>query len=459
MKKQYIEYQLIIFIATCSFTGCKKFVSIPPPLTQAESKVVFDNENAAMAAVAGLYSQMAQTSLTFANAASSVYPALSADELWNTAANTDYDAFRTNEINDQATGLPRLWQFGYRLIYHTNAVMEGLRKSTSINPELRNQLHGEMLIVRSFCYFHLVNLFGDIPLVLSTNFEITGSQPRTPVNDIYDQLQKDITEAVSLLPESNPGNVRTRPVKYAAHTLLARLHLFRQNWNEAEQRATEVINSGQFMLSNNLNTIFETSSKEAIWQLSSVSTLLNTSEGSLFIPATATARPAFAATPSLLSAIETDDQRKSAWLAGVTVSGIQYAYPFKYKVRRGEPPYKEYTVLMRLAEVYLIRAEALAQQDKLDQALVDLNIIRKRAGLPEITNDNKQEILLAIEQERRIELMFEWGHRWNDLKRTGKADQVLSVIKAPYWEDTDKLYPIPRYELESNPFLYQNPGY
>jgi hypothetical protein len=112
-----------------------------------------------------------------------------------------------------------------------------------------------------------------------------------------------------------------------------------------------------------------------------------------------------------------------------------------------------------LAELYLVRAEALAMQNNLTAALSDLNMIRKRAGLSNLpTNLNKEQILSAISQERRVELFIEWAHRWFDLKRTGNAITVLRPLK-PSLEESDLLYPIPYSQLETNPYLLQNPGY
>jgi hypothetical protein len=116
-------------------------------------------------------------------------------------------------------------------------------------------------------------------------------------------------------------------------------------------------------------------------------------------------------------------------------------------------------MVLRLAEQYLIRAEARAQQNNLAGAKDDVDAVRLRAGLPVLPDNlNRDEMLLAIEQERRIELFSEWGHRWFDLKRTGRALAVLSPLKAGITA-TDLLYPIPLDALKTNPNLVQNPGY
>ncbi len=117
-----------------------------------------------------------------------------------------------------------------------------------------------------------------------------------------------------------------------------------------------------------LSNIFLPSSAEAIWQLIPVSTGINTSEGNLFIPIFSFFRPTFAATAFLLNAFEINDQRKTSWLGSSVIGGQPYFYPLKYKVRTGGPPYTEYYMVVRLAELYLIRAEARAHQDNITAA-------------------------------------------------------------------------------------------
>jgi hypothetical protein len=115
-------------------------------------------------------------------------------------------------------------------------------------------------------------------------------------------------------------------------------------------------------------------------------------------------------------------------------------------------------MVFRLAEQYLIRAECYARQEKIDEAKSDLDMIRKRAGLPAETASIPDELLTAIAGERRIELFAEWGQRWFDLKRTHKATEILAPIK-PGWQPTDTLFPIPSGEILKNTALTQNEGY
>ncbi|MGN6400128.1 MAG: RagB/SusD family nutrient uptake outer membrane protein [Flavisolibacter sp.] len=450
----------ILLICSFFFPSCKKFLAIAPPQTQLQSVQVFNNSQTAIAAVAGLYSQMMQTSLAMTNGGATLYPALSAAELYNTASNADYDQFRNSNISPaSSTGLNRLWTFAYRNIYQANAIIEGLQNSADLSDSLKSQLHGEMLVVKALHYFYLVNLFGPVPLVTTTSFDANKILPNAPVVSVYDSIEADLIQAKEELPVSYPSAGRLRPNKWTAAALLARVYLYRQNWLAAETQASEVIGSGTYTILPSLNDVFLTTSNEAIWQLSPVSPTINTAEGNLFNPLSATARPPFAATDALLNAFETGDQRKTNWLKSTVSGGKTYYYPYKYKVRTAAPPYTEYYMVLRLSELYLVRAGARAQQNKLIEALGDLNTVRTRAGLPASSDSTRAGLLTAIDHERRIEFMFEWGHRWLDLKRTGQVNTFMASINPSSWQPEDALYPIPQYELDTNPFLTQNPGY
>jgi hypothetical protein len=120
----------------------------------------------------------------------------------------------------------------------------------------------------------------------------------------------------------------------------------------------------------------------------------------------------------IVNAFESSDKRKTDWLESVTAEGKTYYFPFKYKTDfAGLSTVQEYTVILRLAEVYLIRAEARARQGNVNGAKLDVNVIRTRASLAGTTAATDAQLMVAIEQERRVELFTEWGHRWLDLKR------------------------------------------
>jgi len=409
--------------------------------------------------MAGLYSQMMTPTLFFCNGAMSVYPALSSDELYNTAPDTDVDPFTHNALSsDNAIIYNNIWRYAYVYLYQANAILEGLENSTGVSAATKKQLKGEAKFIRAFCYFYLVSLFGDVPLITATDYRVNAALPRTPENEVYQLMVADLLEAQDLLETTYPVNDRTRPNKWTAAALLARVYLYQKDWTKAEAAATAVIHSGTYSLVADISNVFLANSEETIWQLLPVQPSLNTAEGIAFIPPASSIRPSYAVTTYLLNAFKTGDQRQAAWLQSDTVNGETYYYPYKYKVRSGTIK-TEYNVVLRLAEQYLIRAEARAQLNETAGAAEDLNRIRTRAGLMDTTINDQQALLAAIQQERQVELFAEWGHRWLDLKRTGRADAVLGMEKADDWQSTDALYPIPFTELQQNPFLTQNNGY
>ena len=461
MKKINDLLKIKILIITsaifCLMSSCKKYIQIAPPSNEATSAVVFSDEQSALSTVMGLYYQMSTNGLTIFDGGMSIFAGLSADEFSNTTVSTTYDPFSKNLIppNETTTNLNRLWRWAYTVIYQTNAIIEGLAKSTALNQSFKDKLTAEAKFCRAFTYFYLVNLYGEVPLLTSTDFRITSVAPRSSTADIYQLIKTDLLFAENLLAASYPeGDIR--PTRFTASALLARLYLFMGDWVNAEIKASLVINSNNYSLATDLGNVFLAGSSEAIWQLSH--TNFNTYEGFTFIPsASASSKPSLALTPALLNSFEPGDQRKTKWTGSKTVSGVTYTYPLKYKIKNSSTV-SEDNMVFRLAEQYLIRAEARAQQNNISGAQSDLNIIRNRAGLTGTSAIDQASLLLAIEQERRIELFAEWGHRWLDLKRWNQVNAVLGVIK-PTWNATAVLYPIPQAEINLNPFLTQNPGY
>lgn len=448
---------MIFAVASCCL-ACKKIVSVNNPIDRITAEKIFATDANARSAVAGVYSQMMVTTLYFYSGACTIYPALSADELVYTGVPGDMSAFNNNTLLPTTSTLNLdIWGKAYMTLYQINTCIEGLNNSTAITPTLKNQLLGEMKTARAFAYYHLSALYGDVPLVLSTNYTINATMPRTPIAQIQQQIITDLTEAAQLLNNNNPITDKSRPNKWTALALLARTYLLMGNWSEAEAITTAIIQSNAFTLTNNLNNVFLANSSEAIWQLAPVTALFNTVEGNRFIPASAAVRPTFILSDNLLNAFENNDLRRINWVRTNTISGIPHPYPFKYKIRNATTV-TEYYTLIRFAEIYLIRSEARANLNNLTGAISDVNIIRSRAGLPALQPTTQANAFLAIEQERRIELFAEWGHRWIDLKRTGKINIFLAALK-PNWQAFYALYPIPEAEIRNNPFLVQNQGY
>lgn len=441
-----------------TFTDCKKLVAVDEPDDSLTSKVVFSNDSLAQAAVNGLYIKVMNSTKHLLCGAMSVFPSLSGDELVRFIPMVNEDQFSFNAIppSNQLINV-NIWKAAYTYIYQCNICIEGLQKSTGVSLPLKDRLLGEIKFMRALCYYYLVNLYGDVPLALSTNADVNTMLSRSPTEQVYKQIETDLIAASNALIDVKE---KTLPTSFAAKALLARIYLHLKDWGKAEEHCSAVINSGHFLLHNNLNDVFKKDSKEVIFQLAPVQNGMNSPEGFLFV-VLGNGRPSYTLTSTLWDAFEPGDLRKDSWIKSGTFGGQNYRYPYKYKnyvsTPGGAP--NEYNVVLRLAEQYLIRAEAQAWQNRIENAVTDINTIRTRAGLHELLkNVSREECLQFIEQEKRIEMFAEWGHRWFDLKRTGHASAVLSKVKSN-WQYYDTLYPIPFSELESAPNLKQNVGY
>lgn len=440
-------------LMTILLNACSDYVDIAPPKDQLISSSVFTDDGTATAAVTGIYSGMDEFNYYFPTLLN-MFTAMSGQEYAYAASFDDFNQFRDNAILASNSYLDNLWSQPYSSIYHANSCIEGLRASDDLSADVKKQLIGEALFVRAFCHFYLVNVFGDVPLITTTDYKINTSLPRTPVAEVYDTIVNDLIAAKNMMQTNYPGTERIRPDKAVASALLARVYLYTGRWADAEKEATEVIDNPIYKL-DSLDDVFLKNSDEAIWQLQPVNPGRNTWLGSNLVPFSV---PYYRLTASLADAFEPGDRRFSAWVGAYTSGSTTVYYPYKYKVRTGTD-LTEYTMVLRLAEQYLIRAEARIKQGNLGTGRGDIDVIRRRAGLPPLPdNMDAVALLSALEQERRIELFSEWGDRWFNLRRTGRLNAVMSNALAT-WKPTAALYPIPTDALKTNHNLIQNTGY
>ncbi|MBC9932008.1 RagB/SusD family nutrient uptake outer membrane protein [Chitinophaga qingshengii] len=468
----YKKVMIGLLLAGGVFTSCKKLVEIGPPTTQVGLDQAFASDATATSAVLGIYNMSATRDLLFPL---SELPGLSANELQNNVSSPAYDEFKTNSLTVTNTVLPSLWSYSYATVAQANAMMEGITRSNGLSAPVKNQLLGETKVWRAFIYGYLVNIFGEVPLPVKDDPLGNATLPRSATAQVWSQMIGDLTEAQSLLADVYPSPLRIRINRQTANALLARAYLYQKDWAKAETAANAVINSGLYSLNKDLNTTFSNTSNEVIWQLSTLNglstyTTNRDANGGSYAAAAGTI-PAVTLTDTLYNTLEPGDKRKTSWVSATDIGGRNYKVITKYKQRvlaAGSTTGTEFNVMLRLAEQYLIRAEARAQQGNLSGAVSDVDSIRSKAGLPLLDkNITQPALLLAIEKEKAAELFGEWGHRWFDLKRTpavsggGKtrADEVIGGMRPATWTSTDVLYPIPDAQRVSNPALTQNPGY
>lgn len=489
LNRNVISTQKMLLL--CSTTilltlySCTKLVEVEGPPTSINEDNVYTNNATAIAAMTGIYGQMSKTSFgettgDFTGLTSiSLLSGLSSDELtlYNGVTAQRYIAYYKNKLissPSQSFGSEH-WPTLFNYIFRCNSVIQGVTKSNSLSEDIKKQLLGEARFTRAFCYYYLVSLYGELPLVTSTDVMKNLALVRSPVETILDFVKKELIGADSLLStvylngRLEVTNERLRPTKYAALALLSRVYLQEKDYANAESVTTRVIANSTLYSLTSLNDVFLANSMEAIWQLQPVRSGFNTEDGAVFIlPETGPqdvsgggGYPVFLS-EHILNSFEQNDARRANWTDSVTVGGATYFFPYKYKKGNFGDPITENLMVLRLGEQYLIRAEARAEQNNTEGAREDLNAIRNRAGLTNIDINDKLSILASIFHERQVELFTEWGHRWFDLKRSNKIDSIMATVsegKETHWQSHQALYPLPFEDVQMAQRLNQNPGY
>ncbi|GGI24885.1 RagB/SusD family nutrient uptake outer membrane protein [Pedobacter mendelii] len=461
MKIIYMFFKKAIILALVAVTlsSCKKFVEADLATNLISREDAFANDASATSATLTLYSYfLTVNSLQYV----SWLGGLSADELQNTTSNADLILFAQNVLpSNVSISSSYLWDYPYQVIRQSNLIIDGVNKSAGISAAVKSQLTGEAKFFRAMMYFNMVNYFGGVPISLDPTELNNARNPRASITETYTQILTDLKDAQNLLPTSYVGTaaLKVRANKWAATALLAKVYLYNKDYVNAEVEATKIIGSGTYTMATTANTFINTS-PETILQLSTLfgasafSTYRTTSSANNVSP------PNYVLYNNFTKDFELNDNRKTTWIDSTTFNAIKYYRINKYKVQTATAATlgNEYTVLFRLAEVYMIRAEARTQQANISGAQSDLNIIRTRAGLVNTTASTQATLLTAIAKERKLEFFGEFGNRWFDLKRTGTADAVLGPLKSTY-KTTAQLYPIPLSQINLNSNLTQNPGY
>lgn len=388
----------------------------------------------------------------------------------------------------------------YQGIRRANTVIERVPALTDLDPELRERLVAEARFLRGLFYFDLVRSYGDVPLITTTTPPVRIE--RTASEQIYQQvILPDLQYAAQVLPERSdyaPADLG-RATRGAAKALLARVHLFRNEFSQVEQYALEVIQSGEYSLEPDFADAFSVAGEfgqESIFEIGALP------EGSLDLGGNQYAntqgvrgspnrgwgfnRPSY----DLITFFGEEDPRRDATIIflGDTLNGTvirgdtstpdtTYTDQTRTQIAQIETyNQKTYTPgttaeeswghnrrLIRYADVLLMAAEALNENGKPQDALLYLNMVRQRARgdnpdlLPDITTTDQGELRQAIYEERRAELALE-GHRFFDLVRTGRASQVLGPMG--FVEGQHELLPIPQSEIDlSQGALTQNPNW
>jgi hypothetical protein len=463
-----LRFLCLIFVILIA--GCKKFVEVPLPTDSFAGALAYSSDKSTASVLNNIFGTLVGGN-NFAGGQSVGYTTgLYTDELQLTSTvNTTNNAFYANALIPNQPA-PFYTSF-YKTLYLANAAIEGTRASETLRN--KNQWLGEALFLRAFLNFQLVNLFGDVALSISSDYRINNKLSRSPVSDVNKQIIADLLEAQSLLSadfHDGSGEVttdRTRPNKWAATALLARVYLYTGDWAKAETQASSLINNTSFKLLP-LDEVFLANSEETIWSLAYTAPGYNRdfSNYNNNVPDPFTgalgARVTGVLTPDMVAAFESGDTRRANWVKKVTAADAPFAISYLVTKYKTSVSGVENLTVLRQSEQYLIRAEARARLNNLTGAKADLDAIRTRAGLGGVTAGSQPDMITAVMHERRVELFTEAGHRFFDLRRTGLLDATMKVaapLKQTQWDSFRQYWPIPLQEMLTNPNLKQTPGY
>lgn len=429
--------------------SCKKVLDTQSELYIDQSQSIVDKRSA-QAALVGAYNALSANSYQ-GNTYRYVTNLLSDNIKWvgNTPTNREFDVYGVFTTN---TRVQELWSAIYKTINISNNIIEKVPQVNDVTLDAaeRNKLRGEAFFLRSLSYFDLVRLWGNVPLVskaTETPEDAKGIKNSAP-SQVYQFISNDLDSAEALL---SPTINRNRANRYTAKALKARLYLYQKDWAKAEDYATQIISdSADFKLTKPYNQFYAAkNSSESIFEVDYTINNKNSYASNWFQNPTSGGKKEFLPTDEFITLVKDANIGGSRSVLVFTAGGITYGN-MNFHIATGE----DQSYVLRLAELYLIRAEARAQQNKLDEGLQDLNVIRKRAEVPLITGiTTADELVDKILLERRVELAYE-SQRWFDLIRTGKAQQVLGIADA-----NKLLLPIPRQEILINSNLTQNAGY
>lgn len=437
--------------------SCEKLLEVETPENQIDKGLVFEDVQTANAALAGLYSGIRDNSTVSGDQAGPVLGVYT-DDLENYAVATSngiIDVYRNQHIESNSV-INNFWSNNYKQVYNANAILEGIESSKGLQQADKNRIKGESLFLRSLLFFHLQQIFGDIAYPFTTNYQINQHINRTPLVEVLQRLESDLKESAGLLADNYSNSERIFANKKTVEMLLGKVLMEQQRWSEAEILLKGIVQNSQYVWETDLSKVFLKSGKHILWQLKPSQVGNPTVEANIYFFGN-TAPTNYALSPNLYASFESNDQRRQKWISSTVIGANTWYKADKYKLRVNNTT--EYSIVFRLEEVYLLLAECLAKQNKIQEALPWVNAVRNRAGLSMLPSSITQNVLLdSILTENRKEFFAEMGKRFFDLKRAGKLDQLINV--KPNWKTFHKYWPVPQQELLLNPSLNpQNSGY
>lgn len=443
--KALAKYSLFLFLFIAS--SCEKFLDVEPKNFVSDEQTIYDKISAEEA-VRGIYSALGSSGYYATSFQSIGY--LSGDNIQWTGSQSQVQEFISHNIKSDNPTVNAAWIAIYQTINRANNVIAKVPavEDASFTEEHRKKLLGEAHFVRALAYFDLARSWGGVPIVTEPTIKSSDNigLSRATLEETYAQVLSDLDIAETDLPATTD---RFRATQKTVWALKARYYLYHKDWTNAEEYATKVIaDAANYQLVQPYNGfIANRGTGESVFEIYYNGTTETNTHAGQWLPQTLGGTRQWAPNEAFVSLANTEETGGNRNVL-VAQDNQNRWYGYLYRSVNASATY-----VIRIAELYLGRAEARAQQNDLDGALNDLNAVRKRAGLVDISPANQDDILLAIENESRIEFAFE-PHRWYDIVRTGRAGDLWNLT------DVNKyLLPIPYNEILKNKALTQNAGY
>ncbi|MDQ3536061.1 MAG: RagB/SusD family nutrient uptake outer membrane protein [Bacteroidota bacterium] len=439
-----------------AFGACDQILE-PQPVDLLSDELVLNDARDVPSVEIGLYSAFRSIA-----APKIIAGDFTADMLIHNGTFTQYRELGNKQITSANASVAALWGSIYRTIYISNYILERLPDISGLPASERSSVIATARFLRGYAYFVAAHTYGGVPLATTTTLAENRNIPRASKEEVLAFVLEDYLFALEAVPVEavNAAFVNVNAIKAA----LARYHLYEGNWQLAEQFSSEVIASGSYTLVENFSEIvLQDFTSEAILEVGysfsdDPGTSTNFGLNNLFlgrreiIPSNEVV--------FLLYSNESGDRRSSIAFSSSDLGGRDNGWSVRKYGTADED--NNNIIVFRLAEMYLIRAEARVRQNKLNgpgSGEEDINVLRTRANAPLVEGSSQGQMLSVIERERVYELAFE-GHRWYDLVRTGRANEVMLSFNSN-WSERYLLWPIPLNEIQNNPALVgnQNPGY
>jgi len=443
---------ILMIITGFLTTSCHDALN-PKPIDLITNDVVLNEPKDVTAVEMGLYRQFRLT-----RAEAVLAGDLTADHLLHQGTFAQYREIAVKQITTGNATVSTLWTRIYGTVYVANFIIERLPNVEGVTTAVRNRTMATAYFLRGLANFTGVVTFGGIPKVITTDIEPNRNIGRTSEEEMLAFIEEDFKRALGNLgaEQPTPATACDNTVRAA----LARFYLYTKNYTLAEQYANDVIESGDYQLDSDfahaVSTDFTT---ESIFEVGF--TLTDNQEGTNLADLFISRReliPTDEMTNLLFSGPSgAGDRSATIKLVPENRKGADNGFQV---AKYGTSDSGNINILVfGLPEMYLIRAEARTKLGNVSDARDDINVLRTRAKALPIGSLTQTQMEQIIETERRYELAYE-GHRWYDLRRTGRIEQVMPAFNSN-WKPAYELWPIPQREIQNNPALVgeQNPGY